>query len=135
MAALASITALRPTSDTTTPERVDYGATISAGQPLYKDTADGLYKLAANTSAALASVRAIAVTPGVSGGQGFVVRGGSVILVGTTAAKGTTYYVGAAGEWVPEGDLSTGKFVTRLGTASSTTQIKLAFDATGIDHA
>ena len=39
MADLAGITAVRPTADTQT-SKVVYGATIPAGEPVYKDAAD-----------------------------------------------------------------------------------------------
>jgi hypothetical protein len=117
---------------------VQYGATISAGQVVYADTADtNKMKLADNNaSAATAVVYGIAMTPGVSGGYGVVATGGGIILVGTTAAVGETYYAGAtAGEIIPDADLATGNYVSRLGTASSATQINLRIENTGIVHA
>lgn len=136
MAALASITAVRPTSDTVY-ILIMYGETISAGQPVYLDAADNKYKLADNNaSSATATIRGVSITPGVDLGYGLVATSGSIILVGTTAAVGETYYVGAtAGQIVPDGDLATGNYVSRIGTASSTTQIKLALETTGVTHA
>lgn len=135
MAALSSITAVRPTSNTKL-RIVAYGATISAGQPLYEDSADGEWKLADNDVPATAQVKGIAVTPGVDGGFGVVATGGDIVLVGTTMAIGETYYAGSTpGEIVPDGDLTTGDYVTRLGTASSATLLKLAIQATGVQHA
>lgn len=137
MAALSGITAVRPTSNTNV-ERVQYGATVSAGQPTYSDSADSnKNKLADNNaSASTATVRGIAVTPGVSNGYGYVATSGSIILVGATMAIGETYYLGAtAGEIIPDADLTTGNYVTRLGTASSATQLDLSIANTGIVHA
>lgn len=137
MAALGSITAVRPTSNTSS-QLVQYGATIAAGQVVYADSADSnKMKLADNNaSAATATVYGIAITPGVSGGYGYVATGGGIILVGTTAAVGETYYAGAtAGEIIPDADLATGNTVSRLGTASTTTQINLRIENTGIVHA
>ena len=137
MTALASITAVRPTSNTVV-ELMQYGATISAGQVVYADSSDSnKAKLADNNaSAATAVVKGIAVTPGVSGGYGYVATGGSIILVGTTAAVGKTYYLGAtAGEIIPEADLATGNGVSRLGVASSTTQVDLDINNTGVTYA
>lgn len=135
MAALSGITAVRPTSNTLY-DLVNYGATISAGQPLYHDATDGKYKIAdADTSEATANVKAIAITPGVDGGQGIVAFGGSIILVGTTMAVGVTYYAGATpGEIVLESDLSSGDYSSRLGTASTTTQLDIGIIATGIER-
>jgi hypothetical protein len=136
MAALSGITAVRPTSSTIV-EKVDYGATISAGQAVYLDTADNKYKLADNNlSAVAARARGIAMTPGVDNGQGMIATNGSIILVGTTMAVGETYYAGAtAGEIIPDADLTTGNRVTRLGTAASATQLDLDVRATEIEHA
>jgi hypothetical protein len=54
-------------------------------------------------------------------------------LVGTTLVVGTTYCVGStAGAIVPISDLTTGDYVTILGTASTTTQLDLAIKASGV---
>lgn len=137
MAALGSITAVRPTSTTKT-ALVIYGATIAAGQTVYLDSADNKYKLAdANgASAAIAAIKGVAITPGVDGGYGLIATSGSIVLVGTTAAVGTTYFVGqTAGSIVPHADLTTSDYTSRVGTAETTTQILLAIEATGIVHA
>jgi hypothetical protein len=136
MAALSGTTAVRPTSNTQF-AKVVYGATISAGQPVYLDTSDSKYKLAdANLSAAAATVRGIAMTPGVDTGYGIIATSGSIVMVGVTAAIGETYYCGAtAGEINPYSDLTTGWYVTRIGTAASATQMDLAISPTGIVHA
>ena len=136
MAALTGITAVRPTSNTKT-KLVQYGATVSAGQPLYQDaaTTDQPYKPAdSNASAATAEVRGIAITPGVSGGWGLIAVEGSIILVGTTTAAAVTYYVGAtAGTIVPESDLTTGDYNSRIGVGNTTSpQIDLSIQATGV---
>lgn len=136
MAALAGITAVRPTANTITVPNAAYGATISAGNPVYKDPADNEWKLAGATSATLAAARGIAMTPGVDGGYGVVAIGGNIILVGTTMAVGEPYAVGAtAGQIVPETDLASTNYVTRLGTAATTTQLNLSIQNTGIQHA
>ena len=136
MAALSSITAVRPTANTTLASRgpVLYGSTNSAGQAAYFDVADSKYKLAdSNASSAIAAAVGVFVTPGVDAGYGYVATGGSVILVGTTMVVGTVYCVGAtAGSIVPISDLTTGDYVTILGTASTATQLDLAIKASGI---
>lgn len=136
MAALSGITAVRPTANTTIVGPVLYGATIAAGQSVYLDTADSKYKLAdANASATTAAIKGVAITPGVDAGYGYVANGGSVILVGTTLAVGETYHVGAtAGDIVPDADLTTGWYVSRIGTAATTTQLDISLKATGITH-
>jgi hypothetical protein len=136
MAAISGITAVRPTLTTKT-ALVVYGATIAAGQPLYLDASDNEYKLTdSNSSSATAALKAIAMTPGIDGGYGLVAISGSIILVGTTMLVGESYYAGAtAGTIVPDADLTTGDYISRVGVASSATQILLAIEATGIVHA
>ena len=131
MADLTGITAVRPTSFTQI-RLVMYGATIAAGQPVVLSGTS--YLLAdANASSALAAAEGIAITPGVSGGYGLIATGGAIILVGTTMVVGTTYIVSdTAGGIMPDADRSTGDYVTRLGTASTTTQLDLSILATGV---
>lgn len=136
MAALAGITAVRPTSNTQT-QNVLYGGTTAAGVPVYEDSADNEHKATdANLSAAAATAKGITITPGIDAGNGLIATRGSIILVGTTMAVGTTYYCGpTAGQIIPAADLATGDYVTRLGTAATATQLDLDIEATGIVHA
>jgi hypothetical protein len=131
MADLSGITAVRPT-ETTQLRIVRYGATIAAGQPIVASS--GKYVLAdANASAALAAAEGIAMTPGIDNGFGVMAFGGPIILVGTTMVVGETYLVSpTAGGIMPNADRATGDFVTRLGTASSATQLNLSIQATGV---
>lgn len=132
MADLSGITAVRPTANTQV-RNVQYGATIAVGQSLYLGSA-GKYLLAdANASAAAAAASAIAITPGVDAGYGLVATSGSIILVGTTMTVGETYLASdTAGGIMPNSDRSTGDYVTRLGTASTATQLDLGIVSTGI---
>lgn len=136
MAALTGITAVRPTENTVS-RNVVYGATITAGQPVYQDTADNEFKLAdVNLSELAANVQGVTITPGIDGGYGYIAISGAIVLVGTTMAVGETYYAGpTAGEIIPDADLTTGDRVTRLGVASSATVLELSIEATGIVHA
>ncbi len=138
MAALSGITAIRPTDNTAPPNNVMYGGTLAVGVPVYKDAADSDKHKAsdANASTATAAVVGLTVSPGVSGGYGWVVAKGSIVLVGTTMVVGETYYAGpTAGEIIPSGELAPGDNVTRIGTAATTTQLDLDIKATGIPHA
>jgi hypothetical protein len=131
MADLSGITAVRPGANTQV-RIVQYGGTVSAGQPVVLSS--GKYVVAdANASAALAAASGVAVTPGVTDGYGVVAFSGSIILVGTTMTVGETYLVSdTAGGIMPNADRSTGDYVTRLGTASAATQLELAIQATGV---
>jgi hypothetical protein len=131
MADLTSITAVRPTEFTQS-RIVPYGATIAAGQPIVKSGTK--YVLAdANASVALAAAEGIAVTPGVDNGFGLMAFAGDIILVGTTMTVGQTYLLSrTAGGIMPNNDRATGDYVTRLGTASAATTLKLDINATGV---
>lgn len=133
MADLAGITAVRTTGNTRIEDDVTYGATISAGNALYKDT-DSKWKLAdADASISAAAARGIAVTPGVDDGAGIVATSGGVVLVGTTMVVGTMYVVSdTPGGIKPDADLATGDYATNIGRASTATQLEIAFEATGI---
>ena len=131
MADLSSITAVRPTA-TTQLRIVQYGGTVSAGQPVAESSSK--YVAAdADASVTLAAAQGIAVTPGVTDGYGVVAFSGPIILVGTTMVVGETYLVSpTAGGIMPNADRATGDYVTRLGAASTTTQLDLSIKATGI---
>ena len=131
MADLSSITAVRPTANTQT-RILQYGGTVAVGQPVSLSSAKYVAS-DANASATLAAATGIAMTPGVTDGYGIVAVGGSVILVGATMTVGETYLVSAtAGGIMPNADKATGDYVTRLGTASTATQLNLSVQATGI---
>lgn len=132
MAAL-TITAVRPTANTEF-ELVNYGATIAPGDALYRNSTDGEYLLAdADLSAAAKAASAIAITPGIDGGQGIIATAGNLIFVGATMVVGTTYFLGpTAGDVVPYADLSIGDYVVRLGTARTATEIILSIEDTGV---
>jgi hypothetical protein len=134
MAALSGITAARPGSASTVIRVVAYGATISAGNPVYLDSADSTYKLCdANLSLAAAAIVGIALTPGLSGGFGVIATSGSVFLVGTTMTVSETYLAGpTAGELIPIGDLASGSYNSRAGEASTANLLALSIKATGI---
>lgn len=131
MADLSGITAVSPTANTQV-RILQYGGTVSVGQPV--SLSSSKYVAAdANASALLATATGIAMTPGVTDGYGLVAVGGSIILVGTTMTVGETYLVSdTAGGIMPNADRSTGDYVTRLGTASTATQLDLAIQSTGI---
>lgn len=136
--AAVTFTGIRPYSASTSVQMITAGATIAAGEVVYEDTTDSnKAKLADNNaSAATAVVKGIALQAAVSAGGLVVLTGGSIVLVGATMTVGATYYLGAtAGQIVPETDLATGNYVSRLGTAASATQLDLAITNTGIVHA
>ena len=137
MAAITGITAVRPTANTLV-RRVLYGATLAAGQPVYLDAADNEHKLAdANDTLAKAAIVGVTITPGVDGGYGYIAVGGSIVLVGATGGVvGQPYVVSAtAGSITEHNDLTTGQYVSKVGTLASSTEMVLNIEATGIAHA
>lgn len=108
-------------------ETVTAGATITAGTPVYKDTADNdEYKASDADAAGTADSDGIALT-GSSDGQPLVIQksGGSINL-GATLVVGQVYVVSTtAGGIAPYADLLSGDYVTILGVATSTSLLKL----------
>lgn len=134
MAALTLPTSVQPTADTQL-QVVLLGATVAVGQSVYQDNTDSnKYKLAdADLSIDAAASRGVAMTAGVAGDYCIIATGGTIVMVGTTLAKGKSYYVGAAGgAIVPETDLAATYNVVRMGTAPATNQLTIAIQKTGI---
>jgi hypothetical protein len=112
-------------SSTTKTIIVQFGETVTQGQPIYRSSTDSkYYRSDANIAAGAAS--GIALTRGSTDGFGLmalpgVASGQSMINLGATLAVGQVYCVGAtAGTIVPYSDLVTGDFVTILGVAKTT---------------
>jgi hypothetical protein len=111
-----------------TPTRtVQYGGTVTQGNPVYRSATDGkYYRTDANDGVAKAVVAGIALTPGTTDTYGLIalpssVPGQSRVNLGATLAKGEIYAVSAAaGAICPIGDITTGQYVTALGVAVST---------------
>lgn len=136
--AAVTFTSVRPYSTATVTDLVSCGATVGAGQTVYIDTAaSNVAKLADNNaSAATAVVKGVALTAGVSSEAVIVATGGPIVLVGASMTVGATYYQGAtAGEIVPESDLATNNYVSRLGIAETSTRLNLTIVNTGVLHA
>jgi hypothetical protein len=104
------------------------GATITAGQAVYKDASDGgKFKLADNDSAtaAVRSFYGIALH-GASSGQPLTVLKEGPITIGATVAVGTVYMTSStAGGIAPVADAATGDYVTVIGIGTSTTVIEV----------
>lgn len=97
------------------------GASITAGQTLYIDTADGRLKLAdANGTSLTATVAGVALHAAASGQPITYQRAGSINL-GATLVAGTIYVNSAtAGGIAPAADLTTGWRTSIIGVATST---------------
>lgn len=111
------------------------GATITAGQAVYRDSTDGLLKLADADAVDTADAAGIALH-GASSGQPLQYQYGGVINIGATVSVGETYALSATpGGVCPEADLMIGDYVSLLGVGVSASAIKLGLLVSNIAHA
>jgi len=109
------------------------GATITAGQALYKDSS-GNWMLADADSATAAArdAKAIALN-GASAGQPINVQRGGEITINSVLTAGVTYYLsGTGGGIAPLADVGTGEYYDIIGIAKSATSMKLLFGYSGV---
>lgn len=109
------------------------GATITAGQVVYRDSSDGKYKLADadSATAAVRSPRGIALN-GASDGQPLTILTEGDVTIGATITAGVSYYLSdTAGGIAPYADLATGDYPTVIGIAKSTTVLSVKFNESG----
>jgi hypothetical protein len=101
------------------------GAAITAGQPVYIDTANSnVIKLAQCDGTALeATVAGVALHAAGTGQPISYASTGSVINIGATTVKGAQYFVSdTAGSLMPIADVATtGWYFSRVGYATGTT--------------
>lgn len=108
---------------------VQVGEAVAQGEPLRELTSDGKYYLCNHTTTTDGGASLVALTPASSDGYVVAAAATAVIDIGATVAIGTCYVVGPTdGDINPLGDLATGDFVTVIGHAVSTSDIKLTFD-------
>lgn len=109
-------------------ERGTAGATITAGQVVYKDASDGKYKLADSDSAtaAVRSPTGVALN-GASNGQPLSILKSGPITIGGTVVAGTAYYLSSAnpGGIAPLADIAAGDDPILIGLAASASVINV----------
>lgn len=113
------------------------GATVTAGQVLYKDTtASDVWKLADNNGAT-ALIRTpvgIALNGGSSGQPVKVHKSGSYTS-GATMTAGLAYYLSdTPGGLCPIADVGAGEYVSFIGVATSTTVLKVNITVSGVSN-
>jgi hypothetical protein len=98
------------------------GASVTAGQALYLDSATGTLKLAqCDGTAAEADVKGIALNSAGTGQPVVYAVNGSAINIGATTSKATVYVLSAtAGGVAPLADLASGNKIVHLGYATAT---------------
>jgi hypothetical protein len=108
------------------PRQITFGATVTAAQPVYPDSADNEHKLATANALATAAAVGLALTNGYDGKEGLIAVEGSQLNVGATTTAGVAYCVGAtAGEIVPITDLVSTKFPNILFWGTGTAIVTL----------
>ena len=112
------------------------GASITAGQALYLDSATSTYKLAdANASSATATVVGIALHAAESGQPIKLLTSGN-ITIGGTVAVGRVYVVsGTAGGIAPSSDLTAGWYTGIIGIGTTTAIIAVTITLGGVAYA
>lgn len=109
------------------------GATITAGQPVYKDATTNTFKLSDSNAAGLNAVYGIALHGSLANQPLTVVKGDPSFTPGATLVAGTGYYLSETpGGIQPAADLTTGETVVLLGIATSTTKLNLNIFTPGV---
>jgi len=132
-----SITAanVEAASGAVTKEEMVAGATITAGQVVYKDTANSnVAKLAQSDGTALeATVHGIALCGAASGQPVIVAKTGNIDL-GATIVVGTTYVLSqTAGAICPVADLATSDYVSHIGIGTAVDNLKISIVNSGVE--
>jgi len=112
------------------------GGTITAGMPVYKDSADGddLKACQADDVVAQAACVGIALNSASDKQPLVYAPTGSVVNLGATLTVGKVYCVSAnAGAIAPVDDLTTGDYVTVLGVATTAALITLGIIVSGVE--
>jgi hypothetical protein len=113
------------------------GEALTAGEPVYKKAADGLYWKCDADAEASADCKGVAYTA-VAAGQPVVIQYDGQITLGAGAAPadGETYFVSdTAGGLKPDADLGSGEYVTYVGYGIGSNKLQLDIKATGNAHA
>jgi len=112
-----------------------FGEAVTQGQPVRLDTSDTKHYLCKNDVEAEAAAEHLALTPGGDADLGVLVGQGAKVYLGaaTGMVVGDSYYVGPNdGEIVPEADLLTGDYVTRVGICVAAGVLEVDINATGV---
>lgn len=107
---------------------------VLQGQPGYQDASGG-WKVASNASQAAAKASCIYITPAGAGGFSAILQGDGKLVnlgAGTSLQVGKTYVVSASGAIIELSELTSGKWITHLGQAISTSVLRTKFNITDI---
>lgn len=112
------------------------GATITPGQLVYKDPADGEYKLADGDAVATLTNPAFAISNGENARDMILAGKGARVNFGATLTAGTIYVASLTpGGIAPDTDLSTGDFVLIVAIGEGTAVATLILEQSAVAHA
>lgn len=115
-----------------------FGATVTQGQVVYLDSADGEYKLADADSATAAakSPRGIALNAGADGQPGQILLSGD-ITIGATLTAGLPYFLSpdTAGGIALIADVGVGDDYVQIGIAKSASVLAVDIKVPGVTRA
>jgi len=112
--------------------RVTGGEAITHGKPVYQQSNGKFYVADANNSEQTAEVQGIAFCSCSGDGVDFFILFFGDMKFGAILTKGETYILSATGGICPIADLASGWWVTKLGSASDTSTLKVNIEATRI---
>jgi hypothetical protein len=113
---------------------VQVGEAVTEGQALYLDNTSGKYMLADATDTTKALVAGVTLTSSDLDGYALM-QTSRTYFAGTTLVKGDPVFLSATaggGDLCPHADLVSTNAVTLIGFASSTSEIELSINPTGI---
>jgi hypothetical protein len=116
---------------------VQVGEAVTEGAALYLDGTTSKYMLADATTSTKAAVVGLAVTAAALDGY-VLMQTARTYFAGTTLVAGDPVFLSATaggGKLCPHADLVSTNLVTLIGFASSTTEVELNIDPTGIARA
>jgi hypothetical protein len=123
---------IKPAANAQTQE-VTFGATITQGLFVYLDSTTNTVKLAdVTTSVATAAVYGIALTSGAAGQPGVIQTGGNVTTSVHLSLASPVYILSASGKMCPAADLATNDYITIIGVATTTSNLRLSINASGV---
>lgn len=110
------------------------GATITAGQVVYKEAATSQFKLADSNSGTAEAKHPYGIAlGGASANQSIVVQRAGDVVIGATLVAGATYWLSETpGGIQPVADLGSTENVALLGIAKSTTVLMLTIIEPGV---
>lgn len=129
-AADISITAANVIGTGTDMETLPAGGTVTAGQPVRKNTSNQVLA-ASDDSAANAAVYGIALNGGGTGQPIQVQKSGSLNL-GATLSVGKVYVLSTSGGIAPVDDIGSGEYITVICVATTTALCTLSIKASGV---